>query len=214
MKPTRPRCLFVDIGGVLLTDGWNHHARRRAARHFKLPAAELENRHRLVFEAFEDGRLTLDDYLRLVVFHQKRPFRRAEFRSFMFAQSELCPGMIELVTRLKQRYRLKVVVVSNEGRELNARRIRRFGLARFVDSFISSCFVHVRKPDAAIFRMALDVAQVQPSEVVYIENTALFVEIGESLGLRCVLHTDLKSTRARLAALGLRDDGDVRQAVR
>jgi putative hydrolase of the HAD superfamily len=122
--------------------------------------------------------------------------------------------MIELVTRLKQRYRLKIVVVSNEGRELNARRIRRFGLARFVDTFISSSFVHVRKPDAAIFRMALDVAQVQPSEVVYIENTPLFVEIGESGGLRCVLHADLKSTRARLSALGLRDDEDVRHAVR
>jgi putative hydrolase of the HAD superfamily len=214
MATALPRCLFVDIGGVLLTDGWNRQARRRAARHFKLPAAEIENRHRLVFEAFEDGRLTLDDYLRLVVFHQKRPFTRAEFRRFMFAQSQRLPGMIELVTRLKQRYRLKVVVVSNEGRELNARRIRQFRLAQFVDTFISSSFVHVRKPDAAIFRMALDVAQVQASQVVYIENTPLFVEIGKSMGMRCVLHTDLKSTRARLAALGLRDDADVRHVAR
>ena len=204
-KATAINCLFLDIGGVLLTDGWDHHARKRAAAHFKLEWAEMEERHRLNFNTYEEGKLTLEEYLSRVVFYQKRSFTRAEFRRFMFAQSKSDAGMIELVRNLKAKYRLKIVVVSNEARELNAYRIRKFKLDRFVDAFISSCFVHLRKPDAEIFRLALDIAQVPARQVVYIENTPMFVQIAEGLGIRSILHTDCKSTSAKLASFGLQD---------
>jgi putative hydrolase of the HAD superfamily len=195
--------LFLDIGGVLLTDGWDHHARKRAATTFKLEFAEMEERHHLIFETYEEGKLTLEEYLGLVVFYQKRPFTRAQFQRFMFAQSKSHPQMIELVAQLKVRHGLKIGVVSNEARELNTYRIREFKLDGFVDFFVSTCFVHVRKPDADLFRLALDIAQARPQQVVYIENTPMFVQIAEGLGIRSILHTDYKSTHAELSALGL-----------
>ena len=202
-KATAIACVFIDVGGVLLTDGWDHHARRRAARTFKLNWAEMEKRHHLVFAIYEEGKLTLEEYLYRVVFYKKRAFTRAQFRRFMFAQSKAYPDMIDLIARLKVRHRLKIAVVSNEGRELNVYRIQKFKLARLVDLFVSSCFVQVRTPDEEMFRLAMDIAQVQPRNVVYIDNTEMFVEIAQGLGIRSVLHTDYQSTRAKLAALGL-----------
>jgi len=202
-KATAIACVFIDVGGVLLTDGWDHHARRRAARTFKLNWAEMEKRHHLVFEIYEEGKLTLEEYLYRVVFYKKRAFTRAQFRRFMFAQSKAYPDMIDLIARLKVTHRLKIAVVSNEGRELNVYRIQKFKLARLVDLFVSSCFVQVRTPDEEMFRLAMDIAQVQPRDVVYIDNTAMFTEIAQGLGIRSVLHTDYQSTRAKLAALGL-----------
>ena len=199
-------CLFVDIGGILLTNGWDHHERRRAAKHFKLNWPEMQDRHELNFEIHEEDKITFREYLDRVVFWQKRPFTRAEFRQFMFAQSKPFTEMIELVRNLKAKYRLKIIVVSNEAREVNAYRIRQFKLAGFVDAFISSCFVHLRKPDAAIFQMALDIAQVSARQIVYIDNTSLFVQIAEEFGMRGLLHTDCQSTAAKLAAFGLRLD--------
>ena len=208
-KPTnRITCLFVDIGGVLLTDGWTHEGRKRAAANFNLDLAEMEERHHLTFDTYEEGKLTLNEYLGRVVFYQERRFTRAQFRTFMFAQSEPHPEMIDLVTQLKARHGLKIAVVSNEGRELNAYRISEFKLDEFVDFYISSCFVHVRKPDADIFRLALDIAQVPARQVVYVENTPMFVQVAAGLGIRSILHTDYKSTRAQLDSLGL-EDGDV-----
>ena len=198
--------LFLDIGGVLLTDGWDHHARKRAATNFKLELAEMEDRHHLTFDTYEEGKLTLEEYLGRVVFYQKRPFTQAQFRRFMFAQSKPYPEMIELVAQLKVRHGLKIVVVSNEARELNVYRIRKFKLAGFVDSFVSSCFVHVRKPDADIYRLALDIAQAPVRQVVYIENTPMFVQIAEGLGIPSILHTDYRSTCAKLASVGLPND--------
>lgn len=195
--------LFIDVGEVLLTNGWDHLARRRAAKHFKLAWAEMEERHSLVFETHEEGRMTFQEYLGWVVFYQKRPFTRSQFRGFMFAQSKAYPGVIELVANLKARHGLKIVVVSNESREVNAYRIRAFKLDRLVDTFISSCFVHIRKPDVDIFRLALDIAQTPPAQVVYIENTPMFVQIAEGLGIRSILHVDLKATRAKLSSFGL-----------
>jgi putative hydrolase of the HAD superfamily len=121
----------------------------------------------------------------------------------MFAQSKPFPEMIELVAQLKLRLGMKIAIISNEGRELNAYRIRKFKLDQFVDCFISSCYVHIRKPDVDIFRLALDVAQVPASRAVYIDNTPMFVQIAEGLGIQSILHTDCKSTRAGVAALGL-----------
>jgi putative hydrolase of the HAD superfamily len=204
MKVTIPiTCLFVDIGGVLLTDGWDHHARKRAARRFKLDWAEMQERHELNFETQEADKITFQEYLDRVIFWKKRPFTRAEFRQFLFVLSKPFTEMIELVRNLKAKYRLKIFVVSNEARELNAYRIRQFKLDGFVDAFISSCFVHLRKPDADIFRLALDIAQVPVGQIVYIENTPLFVQVAERLGIRSILHTDYQSTCEKLAAFGL-----------
>ena len=204
MKRSSPvTALFLDVGGVLLTDGWDHHARKRAATHFKLELTEMEDRHHLTFDTYEEGKLTLEEYLDRVVFHQKRPFTRAQFRRFMFAQSKPYPEMIGLIRKLKAKYGLKIAVVSNEARELNAYRIRKFKLAGFVDAFVSSSFVHVRKPDVDIFRLALDISQTPAKQVVYIENTPLFIEVAEDLGIHGILHTDYNSTLAKLEAFGL-----------
>jgi putative hydrolase of the HAD superfamily len=202
-KTTGITCAFLDIGGVLLTDGWDHLARRRAAKNFKLEWAEMEERHGLTFEIFEEGKITLDEYLSLVVFHQKRSFTRNQFRRYMFEQSRAFPDMIKLVAQLKLNLGLKIAIVSNEARELNAYRIERFKLEKLADCFISSCFVHIRKPDADIFRLALDIAQVRPARVVFIDNTPMFVQIAESLGIQGIVHTDCKSTRTKLSDLGL-----------
>jgi putative hydrolase of the HAD superfamily len=208
-RATSITTLFLDVGGVLLTNGWDHLARRRAAAKFKLELADLEDRHHLTFDTYEEGKFTLQEYLDRVVFYRKRPFTRDQFRRFMFAQSKPYPKMIELAKQLKARHGLKIAVVSNEARELNAYRIRKFKLDGFVDFFISSCFVHVRKPDADIFRLALDIAQAPAPQVLYIENTPMFVQVAEGLGIRSILHTDYKSTVRKLALLGLQNDAGV-----
>jgi putative hydrolase of the HAD superfamily len=203
MKAPAITCLFLDIGGVLLTDGWDHHARRRAARAFGLALAPMEERHHLTFETYEEGRLTLEEYMDLVVFDAKRSFTRTQFRRFMFAQSKPHLEMLALVSRLKRAYGLKIAIVSNEGRELNAYRSRQFKLDEFVDVFVSSSFVHCRKPDARIFALALDLAHVPADRVLYIDDNAMFVRVAKGLGIRGLCHAGLKSTRAELSSHGL-----------
>ncbi|MBC7571369.1 MAG: HAD family phosphatase, partial [Spirosoma sp.] len=195
--------LFVDIGGVLLTNGWGRESRRLAAETFGLNLAELEARHHLTFDTYEVGKLTLKEYLSRVVFYEPRSFTMDAFRDFMFAQSKPYPDMITLCRQLKETYRLKIAVVSNEGRELNAYRIKTFGLTEFVDFFISSSFVRFRKPDADIFRIALDIAQVPASQVLYIDDRPMFVSVAEGLGIRGICHVDYAATCAELASVGL-----------
>jgi putative hydrolase of the HAD superfamily len=199
-------CLFLDIGGVLLTDGWDHAARQRAAKTFHLDWNEMELRHQLNFATYEEGKLTLEEYLNRTVFYEQRSFNSDQFREFMFSQSKPYPEMIDLIARLKIRHGLKIAVVSNEARELNAFRIQKFELGAFVDFFVSSCLVHLRKPDADIFRLALDLAQTPAEQVVYIENTQLFVQVAEELGIRSIHHKDFSTTREKLASFGLQPD--------
>jgi putative hydrolase of the HAD superfamily len=195
--------LFLDIGGVLLTNGWDHQMRRKAAETFALDYEEMNERHHLTFDTYEEGKLSLYEYLQRVIFFQERPFSLEEFKMFVFEQSQPYQEMIDLVCKLKQRYRLKIAAVSNEGRELTVYRIAKFDLGSFIDFFISSCFVHYRKPDEDIYRIALDIAQVPPEQVVYLEDRPMFVEVAQSLGIRGVVHKDFESTRAALRGFGL-----------
>jgi len=196
--------LFLDLGGVLLTNGWDRHARSLAAQTFGLDQKEMDERHHLTFDTYEVGKLTLDQYLSRLVFYEKRSFSEKEFRDFMFAQSKEFSEMTDLIRTLKAQYRLKVAAVNNEGRELNEHRIHTFRLNSFIDFFISSCIVHVRKPDEDIYRIALDIAQVPPEQVAYLDDRLMFVQIADSLGIHGIHHTDYNSTCVKLASLGLK----------
>jgi len=195
--------LFLDIGGVLLSNGWGHESRKAAADFFKLDYSEMQDRHKLTMVTYEEGKLTLSEYLNRIVFYQKRSFTLSQFRKFMFAQTTPHLEMIELIRQLKEKYQLKIAVVNNEARELNEFRIKKFKLNQFVDFFISSCFVHLRKPDADIFRIALDIAQVPAEHVVYIDDMQMFVDVAGDLGIWGIRHKNFLSTSTELAAMGL-----------
>jgi putative hydrolase of the HAD superfamily len=195
--------LFLDIGGVLLTNGWDHKIRSRAADKFGLDYDEMNERHHLTFDTYEEGKLSLDEYLNRTVFYEKRSFSQQEFKSFMYAQSQPYPEMIRLIGGLKTRHGLRIAAVSNEGRELTTYRVQQFKLSAFIDIFVSSCFVHYRKPDADIYRVALDIAQASPDQVVYIDDRAMFVEVARGLGIRGILHKDYETTQKALETIGL-----------
>jgi putative hydrolase of the HAD superfamily len=203
MSDAGVRALFVDIGGVLATNGWDTDSREAAVEHFGLDATAIDSRHRQMFELFETDTITWKQYLDRVVFNVPRPFTYDEFTRFVLAHSRAYPEMIELVRRVKENHGLKMVIVSNEGRELTEYRLKLLDLASVADIFVCSAFVHLRKPDTAIYRLACDLAFVKPQEVVYIDDRALFVEVAASLGIRGIVHRGVESTRAALAELGL-----------
>jgi putative hydrolase of the HAD superfamily len=195
--------LFLDIGGVLLTNAWGHVSRRLAADAFNLNYSDIDVRHHLNQVTYEEGKLTLGEYLTRVVFYEKRDFTPDQFREFMFTQTTPFMEMIELIRKLKEKYMLKIAVINNEGRELNEYRIKKFHLNQFVDFFVSSCFVHFRKPDADIFRVALDIAQIPAERALYIEDLQMYVDVARDLGIRGIRHKNYLSTSAELASMGL-----------
>ncbi|MGA9191649.1 MAG: HAD-IA family hydrolase [Anaerolineales bacterium] len=197
------KTLFLDIGGVLLTNGWDHEARRRACETFDLDRADVEERHHLTFDTYEEGKLNLDTYLKRVVFHKDRTFTPEAFRQFMFDQSQPLTDTLNLVRAIKTRFGLKTAAVSNEGRELTVYRIQQFELGSIIDFFVSSCFVHFRKPDPDIYSIALDISQSQPDEVIYVDDRLMFVQVAKEMGIHGIHHTGVGPTRNQLAELGL-----------
>jgi putative hydrolase of the HAD superfamily len=197
--------LFLDIGEVLLTNGWDRRSRKLAAENFHLEFEELESRHHLNFGIMEEGKLTLEEYLNRIVFYKDRQFASADFCNFIFSQSKPYPQMINFLFEIKEKYGLKVAAVSNESREINAYRIQTFKLDLLIDFFISSCYVKLRKPDIEIYRLALDISQAKAEQVVYIENTAMFVNIAKKLGICGILHKNYETTSLHLEEFGLGD---------
>lgn len=197
------RVLLLDIGGVLLTNGWDRKMRQRAAEQFGLDLEEMNERHNLTFDTYERGLLSLGEYLRRVVFYQDRAFTPEQFKDYMFAQSQALDNNIKVFRKIADANGLRVGAISNEGRELAVYRIREFHLTEFIEFFVMSSFVRFRKPDVDIFRLALDIAQAAPEQAVYVEDRLMFVEVARELGIRSIHHESLEKTVQALHRLGL-----------
>ncbi len=195
--------LFLDIGGLILTNGWDRAMRRQAAETFALDFDEMNERHNLTFDTYERGLLSLDEYLQRVVFYQARSFMPEQFKSFMFEQSQPLGDNLRLFREIADTYGFRVAAISNEGRDLAVHRIHKFHLADFMDFFIISSFVRFRKPDEDIFRLALDIAQVRPQQALYIDDRLLFVEVAQGMGIHSIYHEDLEKTCRSLEDFGL-----------
>lgn len=193
--------LFLDIGGVLLTNGWGTDARKGAAEKFNIDYKEMDDRHRLTFDTYETGKMSLESYLNEIVFYKPRSFTMEQFIQYMYSVTQPYPEMIRLMKETKEKHQLKVAVVSNEGRVITEYRLANFGLKDFVDFFVVSCFVHFRKPDLDIYHVALDIAQMKPEEVIYIDDRPLFVEVGSRLGLKSIQHKTYQETKQALETL-------------
>ena len=195
------RALFWDVGGVLLSNAWDHEERDLAVEHFLLNKTEFEDLHKELVPAFEEGKLALDGYLDRVIFHQPRTFTREEFKQFMFSLSKPKAQSLELARSLAQKYVMSTI--NNESRELNEYRIQSFGLAEIFDVFVSSCYVGLRKPDERIYRLALDLTQHKPGECCFIDDRAGNIEGAAKIGFATVLMKDPQQLRRDLQALGV-----------
>lgn len=189
------KLLFLDIGGVLLSDGWNHAARLEAIEKFGLESVSFQKDHAVAFPLFENGKLTLDQYLDTVVFNVKRSFSKAAFSDFMFSKSEELPLLLPWLINWKKRSKLKIFAINNEGREFNTYRIKKFALHDCFDAFISSCEVGFSKPDPAIFKLALGIAQEPASACLYFDDRAIHVAIAKQIGIQAHVHQDFEQTK-------------------
>jgi putative hydrolase of the HAD superfamily len=195
--------LFWDVGGVILSNGWDRAARGEAAKKFGLDWEELQDRHELASPAFETGKISLDTYLERIVFYRKRAFTREEFTEFMFAQSQEYPASRAVLSGVAAAGKYLLATINNEPLELNERRIRQFELRREFKAFFSSCFVGIRKPDEGIYKIALEVTQRQPEECLFIDDRELNLECARQLRMRTIHFQDAGQLLRDLAANGV-----------
>ena len=195
--------IFSDVGGVLGTNGWDHGERQAAVQAFSLDPEEFRSRHELVADAFDKAQITLDQYLDRTVFYRPRSFGREAFRDFMFAQSQPFRESLALMQRLSRSCRYLMSTLNNESAELNLHRITSFGLQEIFKLFLSSCFLGVKKPDAAIYRLALKLTQQRPDRCVFIDDRALNLECAREEGMHTIQFQNVSQLEGDLRALGL-----------
>ena len=196
--------ILFDVGGVLLTNGWDHRERALAVGQFALDAASFEANHLSVVDPWERGEITADAYLGTVLFNQPRTFSREDFFSFILNQSQLLPdGAIGILAELAASRRCMVGALNNEARETNDYRFERFGLRKYFQVAFSSCYVGLRKPGSAIYRRALDVLGAPPERVLFIDDRPENVAPALDSGMKAIVFKGESALRSELAGLGV-----------
>lgn len=195
------KLLFLDIGGVLLSDGWNHKSRMEAIDKFGLEPIQFQKDHAVAFPLFENGKLNLEQYLDSVVFNVERSFSKEDFSAFMYSKSEQLPHFLPWLVQWKKQQGIKIFAINNEGKEFNDYRIKRFGLHQCFDAFISSCEVGFSKPDPSIFKLALGIAQEEPQNCLYFDDRAIHVAIAKQMGINAHVHHSFEQSKTILESI-------------
>ena len=203
MESTHAKIVFFDVGGILLTNGWGYESRQKAAEKFGFDFTEADALHNFIFNVYEIGKITLDEYLDTVIFNHPRDFPRQDFKEFMFSRSQEMPEMLQWLKEWKKDSGFRIFSINNEGRELNEYRIKKFKLHDCFDGFISSCEVKMRKPDPGIFQLAMGIAQAPPEQCIYFDDRIMFVHAAAKLGIHAMHHTGPASTIKILEQLKL-----------
>lgn len=203
MRHPKFRVLYTDIGGVLGTNGWDRTLRARITEHFGVEFDEIDSRHHLTFDSYERGYISFEAYLSYVFFNVPRAFTLEEVRTYTYNASIPWPENIDFFARVRKENGLKMGLISNEGRGIAEHRVGKFGLRELADFMVISHYVHFRKPDIEIWRLALNLAQVTAEESIYIDDRALFVDVAREIGFTAIQHTSLEQTRSELRRMGL-----------
>ena len=200
--PQKIKILFSDIGGVLLTNGWGHESRMAAAEKFKIDYEEMNILHNFIFNVYEIGKISLDDYLNTVIFNKQRDFSKEEFINFMYEQSEVLADTLPWFIDWKRKHEyVKIISLNNEPRELNQYRIQKFKLHDFFDAFVTSCELGMRKPDPGIYLLGLGIAQARPEECIYFDDRYMLVQAAKKTGIQAFHHTSFENTRKIMESL-------------
>ena len=195
--------VFWDIGGVLLTNAWDHKQRKQALQQFQLDETEFEDRHEMLVSSFERGKINLADYLERTVFYRPRPFTQDAFRDYMYSLSQPYSDVLTVARSLNATGKYRLGTINNESRDLNEFRIAKFGLREIFDVFVSSCFVRLRKPEEAIYHVALEITQMPPEECCFIDDRELNLDSAKRLGMNTIQMENAEQLRQDLLKLGV-----------
>ncbi|MFZ1009134.1 MAG: HAD family phosphatase [Candidatus Sulfotelmatobacter sp.] len=198
------RAIFWDVGGVLLTNAWDHTERADALEHFHLDAKEFQARHEMVVSSFERGKISLDEYLDRTVFYRDRSFSRDQFRDYMFSLSRPMPEVLNFVRTLAGANKYFMGTINNESRDLNLYRIDKFGLREIFSVFVSSCFVGLRKPESGIYQLAIELTQIAPEDCCFIDDRSLNLECAAKLGMHTIQMQTIDQLKGDLAKLNVK----------
>ena len=201
-----------DIGGVVLTNGWDHNQRKVVFDQFQLPPEdrdEFERRHAVENDAWEKGTIDFTQYLDRTLFYQPRPFTPEAGREAIEAQSTLLPDSALPIMRdlheqaMRTPGSLHMGQLNNESRELNDLRLERFGLKQYLSTFFCSGYIALRKPHPEIYRLALEVLQRPAAEVIFIDDREKNAAAAAEFGIHGIHYTGSTALRVELTQLGL-----------
>jgi putative hydrolase of the HAD superfamily len=195
--------IFWDVGGVLLSNAWDHEERQRTLKQFNLDEVEFESRHEMLVSSFERGKITLQEYLERTIFYRPRSFTEDAFKQYMLSLSQPDPDALQLARDLSRSCKYLMSTINNESKELNLFRIQTFGLREIFSLFVSSCFVGLRKPEEGIYRLALEITQRPPEECCFVDDRPLNLDSASRLGMHVIQMENAKQLREDLQKLGV-----------
>ena len=200
------RTIFWDIGGVVLTNGWDKGQRSRVLSRLGVNLEAYEEVHERANYYWERGLMTAKEFFAQTVL-QANPHLDLTFETLwpqVCAESKVLHAeCLDMLSELKEQGSYRLATLNNESRELNEYRLDAFKLRSLFDYFICSGYVHEMKPLPGIFRSAIDVSGFAARTALFIDDKSENCAAAEALGMHVICFKTPRQLCTELAGYGI-----------
>jgi HAD superfamily hydrolase (TIGR01509 family) len=197
------RAVLFDWGGVFEALPDEAHFARWERRLALEPGTLREVLWGEAWRQLEAGAMTNDGFQQYVADRLGLPDVEAAlcFLKEFYADDRFNPEVVTAVRALRGRYKIALLTNSLPGQDSLIR--ERFGLDVYseFDVYVNSAYVGLRKPDPAIFHLALDQLEVAPQQAVFLDDSLRNVDSARQLGIHTIQFVDPVTSLAELEAL-------------
>jgi HAD superfamily hydrolase (TIGR01509 family) len=183
------RTLFWDIGGVVLTNGWDIDQRTKVLSRLGVDLEAYEEVHERANYYWERGLITAKEFFAQTVLN---PNPKLDL-TFDIVWKQVCaqskvlhPECLDILAELKRQGRYRLATLNNESRELNGHRLDAFKLRSLFDYFICSGYVHEMKPLPGVYRSAIDISGFEARTALFIDDKEENCESAKVLGMQTI----------------------------
>ncbi len=152
-------------------------------------------------ELFDEGKISSHEFVDRAIKSLSLPITLQEFQTVwneMFTEN---PGMEDLLKQIKSRYPVFVISDTNA---LHFEFVKEhFSILQWVDQFILSYEVGVRKPHPKIFEEALRRSGTTAEKAFFVDDRKEIIEAASKMGFHAFQFKDTVSFRKELYRLGL-----------
>ena len=181
--------IFWDIGGVLLTNGWDEGQRGRVLASLGVDVPAYEAVHDRENWFWERGLITAEEFFRRTVI-EPNPELGLTFETLwplVCGESRvLYRECFDVLRGLRAAPGVRLATLNNESRELNGYRLDAFGLRESFDFLVCSGYVGEMKPAPAIYRAAIEISGRPAETALFIDDKAENCEAARASGMQAI----------------------------
>lgn len=196
------KCIVFDWYGVCTKKPWRVTFSKELSYKLGIDSSKVRVVFRKVCPDYEKNKIHGKEFVKLMLKNLNCKQNPEEFYYLIDSQPDINWNVMNLIKELKKKYR--IFLFSNNYEDVfNEVKKDLKDLKIYFDETLFSFDLKMRKNEIEMYKVLLEKAQVEPSEIVFVDDHQKPLELAVTFGIKGILYKNYKQLLDELMNLGV-----------